>query len=98
MTKILDRPKEGMKIVGINMASLTERWAVEALNNDTTSFQDVMKVMVNVCGHSAHDAKCYTLKIHTEGRAVCFWGSKETCEGVITAFTQIRVGCNLIEA
>ena len=98
MTKTLVPPKIGAKIVGINMASITENFAVEALNNDITTKREVMKVMINACGHSAADALHFTNKIHTEGRAVCFWGSKEQCEAVITEFKSIFIQCNLIEA
>ena len=96
MTKTINKPT--IKIEGINMASLTEKWCVEALNNNVSTFQDVIKVLVNVCGHSGKDAKHYTVKIHKEGRAVVFWGSKAECEDVITAFKNIKVSCNLIEA
>ncbi len=99
MTKVLEPPKEvpTTLIAGINMKSLTEKYAVEALNNDTTTFHEVLKVFVHVCLYDARDARRYTNKIHTDGRAVCYWGSKEECEFVIAAFKSILVNCNLLE-
>ncbi len=82
---------------GIEMSSLTERCCVEALNNDVSTVQDVIRVFVRVCGYDLAKAKAYTLKIHVEGRAVCFWGSKERCQRVIRAFRVIGVDCNLLE-
>ena len=96
MTRTIDKPIT--KIEGVNMASLTEKWCVEALNNNVSTFQDVIKVLVNICGHSGRDAKHYTVKIHKEGRAVVFWSGRNECEDVIKAFKTIGVSCNLIEA
>jgi ATP-dependent Clp protease adapter protein ClpS len=85
-------------IEGIDMASLTGPYCVEALNNDVSTFDDVMDVFVHACGYDAGKAKHYTLKIHTEGRAICFWGGRERCEAVILAFKGILVKCNLMES
>ena len=95
MTKTISKPD--IKIEGINMASLTEKWCVEALNNNISTFQDVIKVLVNVCGHSGKDAKYLTVKIHKTGSAVVFYGGKDLCEQVILSFKKIGVECHLLE-
>ena len=79
------------------MKSLTEKYAVEALNNNVATFHDVLKIFVEVCLYDAREARHYTDKIHNAGRAVCYWGSKEECEFVIAAFKSILVNCNLLE-
>jgi ATP-dependent Clp protease adapter protein ClpS len=90
-------PEKPLTISGVDMASLHERYCVEALNNDISTFDDVIKVFTQVCKYDAAKAQHYTVKIHTEGRAICFWAGKEHCETVIKAFKAILVKCRLIE-
>jgi len=72
-SQITEKPLETTSIEGIEMASLTERYCVEALNNDVSTVVDVIGVFVRVCKYEIGKAKAYTLKIHTQGRAICFW-------------------------
>ena len=99
MTKTLEPPKVGgmTDIAGIDMASLNNGFAVEALNNDISTFQDVISVFVKVCRYDAGKAKTYAQKIDREGRAVCFWADKAECEKVIMAFKGILVECRLLD-
>lgn len=100
MSNVLDRPKEGVAIPlmqDINLAPITAKWRVLAFNNDVTTFHDVLKVFVQVCLYDARAAKYYTQQIHTEGKSVCYWGTKEECEFVIAAFKNILVKCELLE-
>lgn len=104
MTKTIEKPsivpseKTATKIVGINMNSLMEKYAVEAINNNITTVKQVMTVFVKVCHYDEKTAKHYTDKIHREGRAVCFWASKEKCENLISAFKDVLLHALLIEA
>lgn len=99
MTKTLEPPKEGVVtlIEGINMASLTEKFCVKAMNNDITSFAEVIRVLVSICDYSVRDASSYAKKIHDEGFAICFWGNKEKCQNLIKAFSDIKVIAYLLE-
>ena len=100
MTKVLDKPlldRPSPSIEGINMASLTEKWCVEAYNNDISTFQDVMSVLMDVCKYDKNTALMYTNQIHRTGKAVCYWNSQEKCEGVISAFGKIGVKAILRE-
>jgi ATP-dependent Clp protease adapter protein ClpS len=94
---MIKAPEKPVTITGIEMASLTERYCVEAYNNDISTFDDVIRVFTEVCKYDAAKAKHFTLKIHNEGSAVCYWASKERCEVVIKAFKAILVSCRLIE-
>ncbi len=88
---------ERTDIQGVNMDSLTAKHAVEASNNDVSTFDDVMEVFMGACGYDPDTAFRYTNKIHQTGKALCYWGSKEKCEGVIDAFAKIGVEAKLIE-
>ena len=89
--------KESTRIEGVNMQSLTARHAVEAYNNDVSTFDQVMEVFMKACGYDPETSFMYTNKIHTTGKALCYWGGKEACEAVIAAFAKIGVQAKLLE-
>jgi len=89
--------KESTRIEGVNMESLTARNADEAYNNDVSTFDQVMDVFMKTCGYDGDTAFMYTNKIHTTGKALCYWGEKSACESVISAFAKIGVQAKLLE-
>jgi ATP-dependent Clp protease adapter protein ClpS len=91
------RTQESTRIEGVNMESLTARYAVEAHNNDVSTFDQVMDVFMKHCGYDQDTALMYTFKIHNTGKAVCYWAEKEACERVIRAFAEIGVEAKLLE-
>lgn len=104
MPKVIERPTlpppphiESPKIAGINMDSLMHKFAVEAFNNEVSTFEAVMDVFTKTCHYDKDTALMYTRRIHRSQSAVCFWGTKEKCETVIVAFTKIGVKAVLRE-
>jgi ATP-dependent Clp protease adapter protein ClpS len=93
----VESPAEVTKIEGVNLESAKARHAVEALNNEVTTFLQVIGVFTGVCGYDRPTAEGYTMKIHMEGKAVCFWGPKERCEDVVRAFGKIGVKARILE-
>ncbi len=89
---------ESTEIRGVNMDSVTSKYAVEAFNNDVSTFDQVMDVFTKTCGYDADTAFMYTNKIHVSGKALCFWGSEPACERVIAAFARIGVQAKLVES
>jgi len=102
MTKVIERPNpipviDNQIFAGINLDSLTQKYAVEAFNNDVSTFEDVAHVLTSACGYDKQTAIMYTKRIHREGKAVCYWNNKEKCETVISAFAKIGVKAELRE-
>jgi ATP-dependent Clp protease adapter protein ClpS len=71
-------------------------YAVKAYNNEITSFMSVVGVFVISCGYDQVNAERFAMKIHKDGFAVCFWGSKTRCEEVIKDFNGIGVQAILL--
>jgi len=96
MSEVIDRPlvDELDKVDN----GFDSKYAVRALNNDYSTFDNVMGVFIISCGYDDKTAHRYTLEIHKKGSAVCFWNSKKRCEEVIEDFKKIHVGAELIES
>ena len=56
-------------------------------NDDLNSFDHVEECLINICKHSAKDAKKIALEAHNFGKAVCYKGSMESCETVAEAMS-----------
>jgi ATP-dependent Clp protease adapter protein ClpS len=102
MSKTIVKPSETIgnpKIANVTLEDRSDmsNWAVEAFNNDISTFEDVIKVFTKVCMYDRKTAETYTRRIHTEGRVVCFGGTKARCELVIAAFKNILVKAILLE-
>jgi ATP-dependent Clp protease adapter protein ClpS len=74
------------------------KYAVRALNNDYSTFDNVMGVFIISCGYDTSTAKKYTLEIHRSGSAVCFWNSEKRCKEVVEDFKKIHVEAEVIES
>ena len=84
-------------IGGLEIKTATP-YEVEALNNDVTTFGQVVIVLTEKAGHSLSSAEEVTKKIHKHGRAVVFSSvSLEKCENLIKAFATIGVDAKLLE-
>ena len=94
MSKTIVKP---VTIEGIELGSLTERYAVLAFNNDVTTFSQVIAVLMTVCGYYAEKGRQYASKIDREGKAVVYWASMERCDGLISALRGIGVESYLVE-
>jgi ATP-dependent Clp protease adapter protein ClpS len=76
--------------------SKTGEYSVLAWNNEITKFNDVVGVFVISCGYSEERAIRYATRIHKEGRAICFWGTKHRCEEIVADFGKIGVIAEVI--
>lgn len=74
----------------------TGEYSVLAWNNEVTKFHDVVGVLVISCGYSEERATRYTKRIHEEGKAICFWGSRERCQEIVADFGKIGVIAEVI--
>lgn len=72
-------------------------FAVRVWDNPVTPFDRVMWVFVISCGYSEGVAYKYTLQIHTDGEAVCYWGSRDRCEEIVRDFGRIGVEAEVLE-
>lgn len=51
-------------------------------NDDYNSFDHVIECVMTICHKSQREAETITWEAHTNGKAVCYEGSLETCETV----------------
>ncbi len=75
---------------------LDRPWVVIGLNNDTTTFDQVIMALQKSTGCSLEKAESVAMEIHTKGRAVCYRGELERCEVVQLALDEIGLQ-NLLE-
>ena len=83
------------RIHGVNLDSALGDWRVIAHNNDTTRYDDVVRVLMTACQYDQRTAEGYTRKIHLEGRCVVFWGNEEKCKAICAALGHIGVKTDL---
>ena len=93
MSETIELPK----IAGVNLASATASFSVEAYNNDITPFADVVDFLMKTCGYDQATSEMYAIHIHRKGKAICFWGTKGACLYVIEGFKGIGVDAKLLE-
>lgn len=102
MSKTIEKPivedSGKTEILGVNLASATSKYSVEAFNNNVTTFEEVVTFFQRVCLYDGKTAEMYTLQIHKQGKAICYWGGKEACEFIISAFKAIGIEAKLLEA
>ena len=83
-------------IEGVNMQSLHD-YMVMAYNNDVTDGQAVVNVLMKHCDYTEEQAISYTVKVHRNGKAVVFWGTKSGCEGLVKALGQVFVTSEVLK-
>ena len=88
----IDAPVSDLDTVEPNIGD----YAVQAYNNDVTTFMDVVGVFIMSCGYDQATAERFALKIHNDKVALVFWGAKGRCEDVIKDFKAIGVRALLV--
>jgi len=98
MPEIIDRLEVYIEDQDKVDSSFDSKYAVRALNNDYSTFDNVMGVFIISCGYDNETAYKYTLEIHKAGSAVCFWNSEKRCQEVVKDFKKIHVQAEVIES
>jgi hypothetical protein len=72
-------------------ADIDGPWIVILYNDDWHTFEDVEMILQKATGCSLEQANAIAWKVHTQGRAICFSGSKEECDRVAAIIATIRL-------
>lgn len=91
MPDLLEKPKFWSDEEIADEVARKRKYCVLALNNDTTGYNEVLKLLMTYCGYQFEQADHYTREIHQMGKAVVYWESKEKCDGLVKEFKNIRV-------
>jgi ATP-dependent Clp protease adapter protein ClpS len=91
MSRINDRKILNPGVRGVNLDSVLGEWRVKAFNNNTTSYEAVVRVLMQDCGYDHPTADGYTRKIHHEGQCTVFWGNEQGCKRICGALEGIGV-------
>ena len=75
-----------------------EPWNVIILNDDVHSFDDVIAQIMKATNCSPDHAADVAWKVHNDGEAVCFTGSKERSELVASILEEIDLRVRLESA
>jgi ATP-dependent Clp protease adaptor protein ClpS len=70
---------------------LDNPWQVVLFNDEVHSFDEVILQIQKATGYSLERAAEITLRVHNNGKAVVYIGSKEDCEKVAGVLNQIRL-------
>ena len=85
---------ETLEIADIETQSQTELgnpWQVVLFNDEVHSIDEVILQIQKATGYSLERAMDITLRVHNNGKAVVYIGSKEDCEKVAGVLNQIRL-------
>lgn len=66
-------------------------WQVVLFNDEVHSFDEVILQLQKATGYSLEKATELTLRVHHNGKAVVYIGSKDECEKVAGVLGQIRL-------
>ena len=72
-----------------------EPWNVIILNDDWHTFDDVIVQLMRATACSPDQAAEVAWKVHTEGEAICFTGSRERAELVASILEEIKLRVRL---
>jgi ATP-dependent Clp protease adapter protein ClpS len=86
------QPQEGTSNIVI------EPWNVIILNDNVHTFDEVIAQIMKATGCSPDHAADVAWKIHNEGEAVCFTGSKERAELVASILEELNLRVRLESA
>lgn len=70
---------------------LDNPWQVVLFNDEVHSFDEVILQLQKATGYSLEKATELTFRVHNNGKAVVFIGSKDDCEKVAGVLGQIRL-------
>lgn len=66
-------------------------YVVILYNDDWHSFDDVIGILQKAIGCTVEEGLQIALRVHLEGRAICFSGEREPCERVAKIIASIRL-------
>jgi len=72
-------------------AELGNPWQVVLFNDEVHTFGEVILQIQKATGYSLERASEITLRVHNNGKAVAYIGSKADCEKVAGVLKQIRL-------
>ncbi len=75
----------------VESSSAIGRWMVVIFNNDTTSMEDVIAVLMVSTGCGTQEAYMETWEAHTYGQAPVHFAERTECEIVATMISSIGV-------
>lgn len=84
-------PLETKEHQTITEPELGNPWQVVLFNDDVHHFDEVILQLQKATGYSLEKATELTLRVHNNGKAVVFIGSKTDCEKVAGVLGQIRL-------
>jgi ATP-dependent Clp protease adapter protein ClpS len=70
---------------------LSNPWQVVLFNDEVHSFDEVILQIQKATGYSLERATDLTLRVHNNGKAVVYIGSKTGCEKVSNVLKQIQL-------
>lgn len=73
------------------------KYSVMALNNDTTTYTQVVEFLMKNCGYPFEQADHYTRTIDREGKAIVYWENKTKCDDLVKKFKLIKVVAKTIK-
>ena len=75
----------------VDLGALTARWMVVIFNNDATSMDEVVNILMEATGCDVHEAYIEMWEAHTFGRAPVHFASEQECEQVATVIQTVGV-------
>jgi ATP-dependent Clp protease adaptor protein ClpS len=64
-------------------------------NDDWHDLEDVIEQVMKATGCSEQKAAQITIEAHNSGRAICYRGNREKCQGVVKVLREIRLQCEV---
>lgn len=66
-------------------------WMVILYNCDCHTFDDVIDILQKAIGCTVEEGFAIALRVHTEGRAIVYSGSRDECERVMRIIASVRL-------
>jgi ATP-dependent Clp protease adaptor protein ClpS len=82
---------ESIEVAPRAETELGNPWQVVLFNDEVHSFDEVILQLQKAAGYSLEKATELTLRVHTNGKAVVYIGSKNDCEKVAGVLGQIKL-------
>jgi ATP-dependent Clp protease adaptor protein ClpS len=74
---------------------IVEPWNVILLNDDWHTLDEVMLQLVKATRYAIEKAEKIALKAHSNGKTVCYTGTKERCRYVASVLEEIQIGVKM---
>lgn len=82
---------ESTEVLTDTETELGNPWQVVLFNDEVHSFDEVILQIQKAAGYSLEKATELTWRVHNNGKAVVYIGSKEDCEKVAGVLSQIKL-------